>query len=219
VCADWLEQQGDPALAALLHLQCELAELEVYDRRAIRVSLGDRCAHCRARRSLAQGAARAVPGSNGPSSSSAASRSARVRDVDRLCRYAAALASVGIVHRIELVSGTGELDPEAELDFVETIRHHGEPFACVRTRQAPRIRARPHEPGGPRSRARVRLERLSVMGSLAIRRRARPTALDRAVGEATDRARDSDAARRRTITAATPTIRRSASTVRRASRS
>ena len=29
VCADWLEQQGDPARGALLHLQCELAELEV----------------------------------------------------------------------------------------------------------------------------------------------------------------------------------------------
>src|ERR1700729_3962126 len=34
VCADWLEQQGDPARGALLHLQCELAELSVHERRA-----------------------------------------------------------------------------------------------------------------------------------------------------------------------------------------
>lgn len=166
VCADWLEQQGDPARGALLHLQCELAELEVYDRRAIEcrweidalvAEHGDRW----------RGELPELPGIEWTEFELGCIAAVRVCDVDRLCRYAEALASVGIVHRIDLVSGTGELDPEAHLDFVETIRTTASrsgafalgkrlEFELGLTNQGPEI---------TRTRS---LERLSFVGTLAI---------------------------------------------------
>jgi hypothetical protein len=166
VCADWLEQQGDPARGALVHLQCELAELEVYDRRAIECRWeiaallavhGERW-----RAELPE-----LPGIEWTDFELGCIAAARVRDVEHLCRYSEALASAGLVHRIELVDGRGELDPEAHLDFVETIQttaHRSSAFA-LGSRLELELATTNFEPEIVRTRA---LDRLSVTGCLTI---------------------------------------------------
>ena len=166
VCADWLEQQGDPARGALLHLQCELAELEVYDRRAL---------ECRweIKALLAENGERwraelpELPGVEWTDFELGCIAGARVRDVEHLCRYSEVLASAGLVHRIERVNGRGELDPDAHLDFVETIRttaRRSSAFALA-TRLELELGNTNLEPEIIRTRA---LDRLSVTGCLTI---------------------------------------------------
>ena len=121
VYADWLEQQGDPARGALLHLQCELAELSVHERRAhearweILALVAEHGKRWRAELP-------AIEGIEWTDFELGCIAGARVRDVDHLMRHAEALASEGLVDRIELVSDAGAIDPDIQLDFIETVR-------------------------------------------------------------------------------------------------
>ncbi|HEY0251421.1 MAG TPA: hypothetical protein VGC41_07825, partial [Kofleriaceae bacterium] len=121
VVADWLEQQGDPARGALVHMQADLAELEPNDRRAHEL-------RAEIRALVAQHGARwreecpPLPGVEWLEWELGCIASVRVEDYATLCRFAEHIASAGLVDRVELRHQTGAHDEEAHLEFIRVVR-------------------------------------------------------------------------------------------------